>query len=545
MFARNKKGYGKIVGSCKQAAKDRFGYIWVDTCCIDKQSSAELSEAINSIEADICYAYLADVTDGVDPEVDAEFAESEWFGRGWTLQELVAPAHVVFFSSGWVRLGDKASLCEVLSEITWIDGGVLAGTVGPRTLSVAQRMPWSAKRMTTRPEDVAYCLMGLFDINMPMLYGEGGKAFIRLQEEIMRASDDESLFAWVDRGADPDVLYGLPAKSPAWFAEARGIERSDERYAHPPFSMTNKGLHIQLPLVHGIFSSDVRGELGALINCRPDSAQNMTLGIAMTPTDAREQYARIKANTLLSYHEATEAKDRIQSMYVRQDMSSLQCQQLDPSHLLRLGGWPSFEQGYTTQRIWGATQWKRNHAGELFDVTAKECFFPLSRIDNNVAAILEFKYSPHDSQCICVVFASSLEFGVVFDARSVVDSPQARADNFRLLAQYRQIKPHKLGSRVQVDVDNVRVHVVAELRDEVLESSRKWQPRRKYTTVHVVVQEIALASEDVGIGCQRLSTGARPGIVLPASGEKRIARQKPGVAVLEFSQQPLLAIAEK
>ncbi|GME40967.1 BRCT domain-containing protein [Neofusicoccum parvum] len=277
-LARNKKGYGKIVDSCKQAAKDRFGYIWVDTCCIDKQSSAELSEAINSMyawysEADICYAYLADATDGVDPEVDTEFAESEWFDRGWTLQELVAPAHVVFFSSGWVRLGDKASLCEVLSEITWIDGGVLAGAVGPRTLSVAQRMSWAAKRMTTRPEDVAYCLMGLFDINMPMLYGEGEKAFIRLQEEIMRASDDESLFAWVDRDADPDALYGLLAKSPAWFAEARGIERSDERFALGPR---------HLFLRYG-----------------------------------REQYARIKANTLLSYHEATEEKDRIQSMLVR------------------------------------------------------------------------------------------------------------------------------------------------------------------------------------------------------------------------------------
>ncbi|EOD52666.1 putative mfs monocarboxylate transporter protein [Neofusicoccum parvum UCRNP2] len=205
-LARNKKGYCKIVDSCKQAAKDRFGYIWVDTCCIDKQSSAELSEAINSMyawysEADICYAYLADVTDGVDPEVDTEFAESEW------------------------------------------------------------------------PEDVAYCLMGLFDINMPMLYGEGEKAFIRLQEEIMRASDDESLFAWVDRDADPDALYGLLAKSPAWFAEARGIERSDERFALGPR---------HLFLRYG-----------------------------------REQYARIKANTLLSYHEATEEKDRRQSMLVR------------------------------------------------------------------------------------------------------------------------------------------------------------------------------------------------------------------------------------
>lgn len=250
--AWTKRGYSKVAGACYQATKDGFGYIWIDTCCINKESSAELSEAINSMyawygKAGICYAYLTDVPDDGNAREDAEFANSEWFNRGWTLQELVTPQRVVFFASGWTSLGEKMWLWPTLVRITRIDAGVLLGKVDPRSLSVAKRMSWASKR---RPEDVAYCLMGLFDMNMPMLYGEGGNAFIRLQEEIMRASDDESLFAWVDEDAHPDALYGLLAKFPAWFANAEYIERSDELYARPPFSMTNKGLHISLPVFH-------------------------------------------------------------------------------------------------------------------------------------------------------------------------------------------------------------------------------------------------------------------------------------------------------
>ncbi|KAK0614789.1 Vegetative incompatibility protein HET-E-1 [Lasiodiplodia hormozganensis] len=130
--ASEKSGYKKIEETCLQASRDGFAYVWVDTCCIDKSSSAELSEAINSMyrwynQAAVCYVYLFDVPDGIDPEQDAVFAQSEWFRRGWTLQELVAPAHLEFFSQGWICLGAKSTLTTVLSRATGIDVHVLTG----------------------------------------------------------------------------------------------------------------------------------------------------------------------------------------------------------------------------------------------------------------------------------------------------------------------------------------------------------------------------------------------------------------------------------
>ncbi|KAK4236848.1 heterokaryon incompatibility protein-domain-containing protein [Achaetomium macrosporum] len=170
--ARSKTGFSKVKGACTLAASQGYHYIWIDSCCIDKSSSAELSEAINSMyrwygKSGVCYAYLCDVNDA------SQLGDSRWFIRGWTLQELIAPM--------------RASL---------VDEGVLAGRIHPHNVSVAKRMYWASKRKMTRKEDEAYCLMGLFDVNMPLLYGEADKAFIRLQQEIARVTDDQSILAW-------------------------------------------------------------------------------------------------------------------------------------------------------------------------------------------------------------------------------------------------------------------------------------------------------------------------------------------------------------
>jgi hypothetical protein len=117
------------------------------------------------------------------------FPESKWFTRGWTLQELIAPSKVIFYSREWKYLGTKSELARELTDITGIDGRVLKGD-HPSVCSIADRMSWVSKRGTTREEDIAYSLLGIFNINMPLLYGKRGKAFIRLQEEIMKASDD-------------------------------------------------------------------------------------------------------------------------------------------------------------------------------------------------------------------------------------------------------------------------------------------------------------------------------------------------------------------
>ncbi|KAH8588962.1 heterokaryon incompatibility protein-domain-containing protein [Bisporella sp. PMI_857] len=201
-YGAQKLGYAKVRTACAKALGDGYKSIWIDTCCIDKKSSAELSEAINSMfrwykKAKVCYALLSDVStiEDIDKAKEkSEFWRSRWFTRGWTLQELLAPRKLEFFSSSWEYIGSKISLASYISKVTLINIEYLHGE-DLRSASVAQRMSWASRRTTTRTEDIAYCLLGIFDINMPLLYGEGDRAFRRLQDEILRTSNDESIFA--------------------------------------------------------------------------------------------------------------------------------------------------------------------------------------------------------------------------------------------------------------------------------------------------------------------------------------------------------------
>ncbi|KAI7230272.1 hypothetical protein KC330_g7049 [Hortaea werneckii] len=213
------RGLEKVLAALNRARADGYSYVWVDTCCIDKSSSAELSEAINSMytwyeDAAICYAYLSDVPSTDKPFAEkSHFARSRWFSRGWTLQELLAPNEVQFLSMHWTSL----------------------------------------RRETTRREDAAYCLMGLFSVNMPLLYGEGKKAFQRLQEEIMRHSDDQSLFAWIncDCTSDTETPHGLLACSATAFGfhEASSTVPYKSKRGRTPYAMTNRGLQITLHMM--------------------------------------------------------------------------------------------------------------------------------------------------------------------------------------------------------------------------------------------------------------------------------------------------------
>lgn len=246
---RKRKGYRKISECCRIARAQNIEYVWIDTCCIDKKSSAELSEAINSMygwykHAAVCYAYLADVSH----EKFEEFRESVWFKRGWTLQELLAPSSVEFYDRDWELLGPLSGLYDEVSNATGIKTKHLEDSRHAiRHASVAQKMSWASNRDTTKKEDMAYCLLGLFQVNMPVVYGEGGpKAFIRLQQEISKQSDDESLFAWND---DTMKFTGMFAQSPKAFADSGDVERfSFMSPGRKPWFVTNKGLAIDLPI---------------------------------------------------------------------------------------------------------------------------------------------------------------------------------------------------------------------------------------------------------------------------------------------------------
>jgi hypothetical protein len=206
--ARNKKGYNKLLFCGNQALKDGLQYFWVDTCCINKHSSAELSEAINSMfrwyqRANKCYVYLSDVElENQNDNKNAlqgrdrwkqDFGKSRWFTRCWTLQELLAPESVEFFSSNHQWLGNKQQLYEEIIDVTGIPARVLRR---PRVISefdAKQRMDWSRNRKDKREEDYAYSLLGICNVHMPLIYGEGRKqAFKRLHKAIREREEDES-----------------------------------------------------------------------------------------------------------------------------------------------------------------------------------------------------------------------------------------------------------------------------------------------------------------------------------------------------------------
>jgi len=216
---------------------------------IDKTNNTELSEAINSMfrwyqDADICYAYLADVpskwsviprTEAVDPETDdCCFKDSKWFTRGWTLQELIAPTSVDFFSADWAHIGTKYTFAEYISSFTSIPKLVILGVRHIWECTVAERMSWASTRTTTKVEDSAYSLMGLFDVNMPLIYGEGRKAFRRLQEEILKHEDDLSLLAWNLWDPSTTLYRQLDAKAENDWRKCSPLAGSPSHFANIP-----------------------------------------------------------------------------------------------------------------------------------------------------------------------------------------------------------------------------------------------------------------------------------------------------------------------
>ncbi|OTA68490.1 hypothetical protein K449DRAFT_363475, partial [Hypoxylon sp. EC38] len=257
--AVEKRGYAKVVETCQKARRNNIAYAWVDTCCIDKTSSSELSEAINSMyrwyqQAEVCYVLLTDF-DAASASLRDALPKCRWWTRGWCLQELVAPQRVEFFDAGWNYIGLKTDLASLITEITGIEKEVLIDSSLIESLPVARRMSWAAGRETSREEDMAYCLLGIFNVSMPMLYGEGKKAFLRLQEQIIHTSNDLSIFAFHRRSLTNNLssrynssrpYRDLFATSPRDFIGCRDLvhTRMDVHWNNA-FSLTNKGIHFR------------------------------------------------------------------------------------------------------------------------------------------------------------------------------------------------------------------------------------------------------------------------------------------------------------
>ncbi|KAG2116132.1 hypothetical protein DEU56DRAFT_840546 [Suillus clintonianus] len=284
-------GWEKLRKFCEVANKV-YGVelVWSDTCCIDKTSSSELDESLRCMfrwyrNADICIAYLAETT-----SIDG-FHNDEWFTRGWTLQELLAPRIIRFFRSDWVPLtdcrNDKADgvanrpIFDVITAVTGISSQDLRAFV-PGPFQVDTRMIWAAGRRTTRSEDVAYSLMGIFDVCIPITYGEGAqRAFFRLIEAIMQVSNDPGVLYWAGK---PAQIHGLSTAFPS--APACYVGRPDNIRSladeKREFSLTNRGLRIQLlvipvDLVTPAIPSATSIQNRATFRCKALKVDNLTI----------------------------------------------------------------------------------------------------------------------------------------------------------------------------------------------------------------------------------------------------------------------------
>ena len=299
------QGFRKLAGCIRQTEADGLGWFWNDTFCIDKTNLVELSEAISSMfrwykRAVVCYVYLFDIqSKNVRTEGSGSgFSQSRWFTRGWTLQELLAPKEVRFYNYHWEALGTRGSLCGLIERATGIPRQFLLGITPLRVASVAQRMSWAARRETRRAEDRAYCLLGLFDVSLPVIYGEGGEqAFWRLQDQMMRTTRDDSILAWgIAPHRQQELSHHVPGKvlasSPADFASSGSIAYMP-RAGAPISNLELSGGSLRMQIRLQQFDS---GLAIGWLNCGPEHEQDNSVAIPLVRADdgGPDEYVRPK-----------------------------------------------------------------------------------------------------------------------------------------------------------------------------------------------------------------------------------------------------------
>jgi hypothetical protein len=242
-------GYEKLKSFCNHARHYGMEFAWSDTCCIDKSSSTELDESIRSMfrwyrNSTVCIVYL-----GQSEKVN-DILHDEWTTRGWTLQELLAPYRIKFFNKYWVPLvggendikWEETELSKTLERATGVPHDALRRKFKPSPSKVDERMTWAARRKTTRAEDVAYSLMGVFDVSLQIAYGEGGdRAFCRLIEVIMQAGDP-SVLNWTGEAAVHHTSRAIPRSPQSFVHRNMGL-------ASGKLEMTMTSLGLRVPLV--------------------------------------------------------------------------------------------------------------------------------------------------------------------------------------------------------------------------------------------------------------------------------------------------------
>ncbi|KAI1175536.1 HET-domain-containing protein [Nemania sp. FL0916] len=499
---KSKTSRDKVRMACDIAAQDNCDYIWIDTCCIDKRSSAELSEAINSMfdwyrDAAVCYAYLVDAADNLTTESEkARFSNCKWFCRGWTLQELLAPREIEFFSGSWTPIGNKRSLSMLLAEITGIDIEILLDQKPLSSASIARRMSWAAKREVSRPEDMAYCLIGVFSVSMPMLYGEGAeKAFLRLQEELMKESDDQSLFAWVSPSSPRQRRFGLFANSPSSFLYSHSIIPYDDWEPRSPYAMTNRGLRIDLHL-----TALEDKQFVAALDCPspPDFENSSFLAIYLEKvSDNDEQYARVKVGTFAKVRK----RGALRTIYIRQKPHEMLEDGAFPQHIMQVRSAPP-DKLYLAKRIITPSNAPENlpalsiRAIEGVALSRQlQRAISVPRDANQLAAGIIFERE--DGEKIMVLVGSWRSFQIGFSAHELDRGTDLQSITFSDIQP--QFTPSASG-RIELEYHSVRVSATSAVRSS-----------SKYYLIDIGIEEVnSMRASDMLLRTYEVATGSGP-----------------------------------
>ncbi|KAH7466217.1 hypothetical protein FOMA001_g16431 [Fusarium oxysporum f. sp. matthiolae] len=465
-----KVGMTKVKGCCRQAKKDNLKYAWIDTCCIDKESSKELDEAINSMfqwyrRADVCYTYMADVPHEQDIwESTSSFSTSSWFTRGWTLQELLAPGEIHFFDETWNPIGTKEDLASEIENITGIARKFLLGWVDFHQASVAQRMSWASKRKTKREEDIAYCLLGIFNVTMPMIYGEGHKAFERLQLKIMEQTTDDSIFAWGVKvqgmesesqtsPREDNMSAGIFASSPADFAKCgRIVPKAPDPACINTFAVSGGYIHTSLKL-----RSSLNGVTYGLLNC---GLENTTDGIIAIPlhcttpsvVNIREYIRPLGYGPILLSGWRTDYRDG-QEVRIRVNRQTRPTKITGRRFWLHIDGHQKLK--LHLQEIWPPFSWDRGRAfvTEIDDINRNFRRKHLARFTtraergSDIIVVLDFSIDTVKECADCFVIAA----------------PES-LDLSMINASLEYMQPEHLQDKV-IDIGNVIVKVSVEIED--------------------------------------------------------------------------------